>query len=557
MASQGPLLAAADALTSTMPSLTGGGVMSTLVSVAHASTSKEASSSPSSSSSSTLSRWSFLEWRRRSTVPAQKTTPWFIPAEMMREEELGEGGGGGATAAAIQEEEGGEHEAPIKMSFSMTEEEEITTTTTTRFGSSMQDLSSSSSSCSGEMADELLDTAKEAIADVQAIVDEAEAQIEADETAEEEAYAAAAATAAAAAETAARSAAPPRPSPTPRTSFLKPRARHAAATKCRNADDEDSIPCGRSLSSALSVIGGGLPLRRGGSTMGAAITSSSSSSSSTSFPPPAARSVLSTHFSTASTMTKVYHAEEEVVQEAREGGATWAQTVAEEEISISLTTASSSTLSSSSTSPSQDAAVAIEATVRAVEGQAHAVAAAAAAAAVGTNLDEEVTREAELAERFHAQTAKQVAGLTSEQRGSLERVREVLYGPEVCEKRVRAVDELVVCGDRDAMMLSFLQRKNYDAEVVLKSFERVITWRMENGIEDVFQEGRLAREKVEKHRECWPTAFYFRKDKEEGDPVFVDRMGILELAKLRKGEVQLDMQDMVLYYIQTMEGRRR
>ena len=37
----------------------------------------------------------------------------------------------------------------------------------------------------------------------------------------------------------------------------------------------------------------------------------------------------------------------------------------------------------------------------------------------------------------------------------------------------------------------------------MKSFERVISWRMENGIEDVFEEGRLAREKVEKHRECW------------------------------------------------------
>jgi len=471
----------------------------------------------------------------------------------MMQEEVGEGRGGGTTAAAMQEEEGKELDAPIMMSFGMTEKDNISTTTTTRFGSSMLELcssSSSSSSSSGGMADELQGTAKKAIADVRALVDNTEAHIETEETAEEEACAAAATEASAAAavtEAAARAAAPASPTPTTLTSFLKPRTRNAAATKWMISDDEDSIPCGRSLSSALSVIGGGLPLRRGGSTMGSAIAASSSF-------PSVARSMSSTYFSSASTMTKVYHTEETVVQEAREGGPTWASTVTEEEeISISTTATSSSPLSPSSTFLAQDAAVAIEATVCAVAEKAHT---AAAAAVVGTTLDEDVKRETELAERFHAETARQVEGLTSDQRRALERVREALYGPAVCEKRIRAVDELAVCGDRDAMMLSFLQRKNYDAEVALKSFERVISWRMENEIEDVFEGGRLAREKVEKHRECWPTAFYFTKDK-EGDPVFVDRMGILELAKLRKGEVQLDIQDMVLYYVQTMEGRRR
>lgn len=41
----------------------------------------------------------------------------------------------------------------------------------------------------------------------------------------------------------------------------------------------------------------------------------------------------------------------------------------------------------------------------------------------------------------------------------------------------------------------------------------------------MIEDGRLARAKVEKHRECWPTAFYERDC--QGDPIFVDRMGIL------------------------------
>lgn len=49
--------------------------------------------------------------------------------------------------------------------------------------------------------------------------------------------------------------------------------------------------------------------------------------------------------------------------------------------------------------------------------------------------------------------------------------------------------------------------------------------RIEEKIETVIEDGRLARAKVEKHRECWPTAFY--EQDSEGDPIFVDRMGIL------------------------------
>lgn len=49
--------------------------------------------------------------------------------------------------------------------------------------------------------------------------------------------------------------------------------------------------------------------------------------------------------------------------------------------------------------------------------------------------------------------------------------------------------------------------------------------RIAEKIETVIEDGRLARAKVEKHRECWPTAFYEQDC--EGDPIFVDRMGIL------------------------------
>ena len=104
----------------------------------------------------------------------------------------------------------------------------------------------------------------------------------------------------------------------------------------------------------------------------------------------------------------------------------------------------------------------------------------------------------------------------------------------------------------------------------------------------MIEDGRLARAKVEKHRECWPTAFYEQDC--EGDPIFVDRMGILgayhylvcgvfsrmstntftltptspyaigippDLGRLKKEPLALDMKDMVTYYVQTMESRRR
>lgn len=107
--------------------------------------------------------------------------------------------------------------------------------------------------------------------------------------------------------------------------------------------------------------------------------------------------------------------------------------------------------------------------------------------------------------------------------------------------------------------------------------------RIDERIETVIEDGRLERAKVEKHRECWPTAFYERS--RNGEPIFVDRMGILgaflstlectatdvyvspfhpspsllcntrtDLNRLKKS---LTMEDMVTYYVQTMEARRR
>lgn len=121
--------------------------------------------------------------------------------------------------------------------------------------------------------------------------------------------------------------------------------------------------------------------------------------------------------------------------------------------------------------------------------------------------------------------------------------------------------------------------------------------RIDERIETVIEDGRLERAKVEKHRECWPTAFYERG--RNGEPIFVDRMGILgmyvrdagmrcdgqqasltqindlnrigehntlsssffflrnkhaDLGRLKKS---LTMKEMVSYYVQNMEARRR
>ena len=52
-----------------------------------------------------------------------------------------------------------------------------------------------------------------------------------------------------------------------------------------------------------------------------------------------------------------------------------------------------------------------------------------------------------------------------------------------------------------------------------------MTHRVDNDIEHVFDEGRLDKIKIAKHRQCWPTAFYSRDY--DGDPIFVDRMASL------------------------------
>lgn len=50
--------------------------------------------------------------------------------------------------------------------------------------------------------------------------------------------------------------------------------------------------------------------------------------------------------------------------------------------------------------------------------------------------------------------------------------------------------------------------------------------RLRNNIDDVLHSPTLPEEKILKHRDCWPTAFYMHK---EGDhePIFVDRMATL------------------------------
>ncbi len=472
-----------------LPTLTGGGVMSSLYTymVPSEAIQQGATKDPSSSTSMS-SRWSFPKWRRRSAAAThKKRTPWFIPAEMMREEPA-------AQQEEVQEEE---QETLVKtlapvaeeeeekggesfVSFSMTEEEVVdeeiitTTTTTTSFGGgSLEDLSS-------DNADLLMGAGTEEALDEDTIQEEEQAE-------EEEAPAPL----------------PPPPPPAPRASFLKPRVKVAAKKSSSSSDDDDSIPCGRSLSSALSVIGGGLPLRRGGSDAASMTISTMTTTHSSS------KKVTAT--ATASTHTNKSDAEETAVQ------------ITQQQQQATFSTSSSSALP---------------------------------AGVVLGEADADAARDAELARIFHAETARQVAALSPEQKAGLDRVREALYGPTVDPKRVVAVDQLVVCDDREAMLLAFLSRKNFDVELALRSFDRVIAWRLENDIENVFHESRLAKEKIDKHRECWPTAFYYTHD-HAGDPVFVDRMGILELSQIRKGPVALDLKDMVNYYIQTMEGRRR
>jgi hypothetical protein len=83
----------------------------------------------------------------------------------------------------------------------------------------------------------------------------------------------------------------------------------------------------------------------------------------------------------------------------------------------------------------------------------------------------------ELRRRFLRETANRVAALQDWQRERLAAIRAYVFGEGVDTERVRAADQLVVCGDRDAMLLTFLERKKFDVEATMKAFDNILTWR--------------------------------------------------------------------------------
>jgi hypothetical protein len=85
--------------------------------------------------------------------------------------------------------------------------------------------------------------------------------------------------------------------------------------------------------------------------------------------------------------------------------------------------------------------------------------------------------DAEHSRRFREDTAKEVAKLKASQQAALVKLREMVYGDGVDAKRQQVADQLVVCGNRDAMLLAFLRRKDFDVDVAYNSLDRVINWR--------------------------------------------------------------------------------
>jgi len=507
VASDGMLLAASDG-PPTMPTLTGSGVMSSLVAAAAASGGK----GQRKASALFSSEWSSFKWRRKSSQ-AKSRTPWFIPPELMcvprekdREGVEAEKRGIDAHAATALSREDADEGLEKATTTSLLEEEVDTATpagVVSRTEASILEVSSSEIHSHEDR--DVKKNMTTTLAGVKSIVEGEEADEREEEKLREDAEP---------------------PSPPRLRPVSKPSAKRAPILRKRREDDELSIPCGRSLSSALSVIGGGLPLRRGGSDTVCATGGE--------------RAASSVH-SPSTTTTRGIHSAGEVEIDA------WEERIEEGEGALSVTR-----------STWHYEAVVIEAGASdgRVEAEGHLEVSQGPRLGILDDGLEEEEGETELAARLRAETAQRVGGLSVEKRAALERVRIALYGPDVDPRRVAAVDQLVVCGDRDAMILSFLARKDFDADTALRSFDRVIRWRMAQDIEEVFEGERLARRKVEKHRACWPTAFYFSQD-HAGDPIFVDRMGLLELARLRTGPEALGLTDMITYYIQTMEGRRR
>lgn len=83
----------------------------------------------------------------------------------------------------------------------------------------------------------------------------------------------------------------------------------------------------------------------------------------------------------------------------------------------------------------------------------------------------------ELKRLFDDQTQQFISSLKPEQRAALDRLRDLAYGPGVSEHRKAVADQMAVWGVRDAMLITFLDRKNWNATLASEQFERIIEWR--------------------------------------------------------------------------------
>ena len=85
--------------------------------------------------------------------------------------------------------------------------------------------------------------------------------------------------------------------------------------------------------------------------------------------------------------------------------------------------------------------------------------------------------DGELSHLFQEETAVRVNALFPEEKQALAQFRQLLFGEHVSLARKQAADQMVVCGDRDAMLLSFLSRKMFNAQEAYQCIDRILEWR--------------------------------------------------------------------------------
>lgn len=399
---------------------------------------------------------SFLGWgkRRRGEGgtppgPTRKRTPFFIPPEMMRLEEQGEGEEGGAAVGgdnvvdgpevAYSWQQESEVEARALTDEEESEAEEVAAVLVSRMTRSSRTATTTTADGNGGLEVEEETVVEEEEEELFIVTDS--------ETAEQ--LLAVADAAAAAAE----------------------------------ADKDDGIPNGRSLLASLSVIGGGLPLKRGGSdalcikatnpAVGAAAVSKGPQQPQQQPQQPAAAVVTTT--TAAATDDGDMDVDVDVDEDVDEVATATELEEEEEEHDEALPSGGvahvrTTTTTTRATTVARHVHTHTHRHVHTERRHTALLAGPGAAAHQGLS-------DAALGARFRAATARRIAALAPEQRAALEELRAYLYGAEVAPERVRAADQLVVCGDRGAMMLAFLARKNFNVETAKRSFDRVIAWR--------------------------------------------------------------------------------